>query len=254
MKAILVRHPLQITLETEGEAWTQGSTLKGKILYQNLASEDQMVSGDFGAIYPTLVKQVREGTLPTGAASLEVDLPESFKVPAGGELAFAYEFNLATDTPVTDKTSGLFFYFGSREGKHSSLALQIAPHQRLSEMLENIELFLRFKTKSIKAKKDKIEIKFAPPPSKEFAGVDALTILTKFVDEKIILDFQVKVKKLDYSAASTQMAPSMQKGVVKFSNTLAPSDYLIFGKAFNGEKVAAMIDQSLESVKTKSIL
>lgn len=254
MKAILVRHPLQITLETDGEAWTQGSTVKGRIHYQNMGGEASSVAGDFGAIYPTLVKQVREGTLPTSKSAHEVDLPASFEVAAGEEMVFDYEFSLPTDAPITDKASGLFFYFGAREGKHSSLALQVNPHQRIAEMLENIELFLRFKTKSIKAKKDKIEIKLAPPPSKEFAGVDALTLLTKFVDEKIQLDFQVKVKKLDYSEASTQMAPSMQKGVVKFSETLSPSDYLIFGKAFNGEKVAAMIDKSLESVKTKSII
>lgn len=254
MRAILVRHPLQITLETEGEAWTQGQTVKGKLHYLNSASESTTVAGDFGAIYPTLVKQVREGTIPSEKSLFEITLPESFEVAAGAEAVFDYEFTLPTDAPITDKASGLFFFYGAKEGKHSSLALQINPHTRLAEMIENIELFLRFKTKSIKAKKDKIELKLAPPPSKEFAGVDSLTILTKFSEDNIHLDFQVKVKKLDYSQASTQMAPAMQKGVVKFSETLTPSDYLIFGKAFNGEKVAGMIDRYLESVKTKSII
>ncbi len=254
MKAILVRHPLQITLETDGEAWNQGGVVKGRLHYLNSSSESVQVAGDIAAIYPALLKQVREGTLPETKALYSVGLPESFEVKGAEEKVFEYEFALPTDAPVTDKTSGLFFYFGNPESKHSSLAMQINPHQRLLELIENIELFLRFKTKSIKAKKDKIEYKLANPPSKEFAGVDSVIMLAKFSNENIELDFQVKVKKLDYSAASTQMAPSMQNGVVKFNVTLTPSDYLIFGKAFNGEKVAGLIDQSLEGVKTKSIL
>src|SRR5690606_14676445 len=117
------------------------------------------------------IKEVREGKLPESKAFYQVELPEVLTIAAGEEKTFSYEFKLATDAYITDKNSSLFFYFGNPQNKLSSLALNIVPHQRIQELLQNIELFLRFKTKSVKAKKDKIEVKMQPPPSKDYASL-----------------------------------------------------------------------------------
>ena len=254
MKAILVRHPIHITLQTSGESWKQGDVIKGELSFKNESDSAQVLNGEIAAIYPSTIKEVREGKIPTGKPIFSAPLPPEIKLAAGEELKINYDYTLDTDAPITDKSSGLFFYFGHPEAKVSSLALNIEPHQRLAELLQNIELFLSFKTKSIKAKKDKIEVKMLPPPSKDYAALEAVTMMMKFKQENILLDYQLKVKKLDYSAAAMQMTTTMQKGVMKKEDTLTPSDYLVFGKAFNGEKVAARVESAFAEAKTKPII
>lgn len=254
MKAILVRHPIHTTLETTKESWKQGDVIEGVLRFKNESNEAHTLSGELAAIYPSTIKEVREGSLPTSKTLFSLELPSELSLDAGQELEINYQYVLETDAPITDKTSGLFFYFGNPENKLSSLALNVEPHQRLAELLQNIELFLRFKTKSIKAKKDKIEIKMLPPPSKEYAALEAVTMMVKFKEENIHLDYKMKIKKLDYANAATQMTPSMQKGEMKKADKLTPSDYLVFGKAFNGEKVAQRVESAFSEAKTKPII
>jgi hypothetical protein len=251
MKGTHFQRPTELVLNIHGEEWQQGDLLKGVFLVKNHGTEALDLE-NFGVTIAwgenRKVKAKADGCFKT---VFQAKFPKT-SVPAGQEKELAWEFQLPQDAPVTDKTGTLYALFGHTEQpwQGGNLLLTVKLPKLARDLLEMFENFLRFKVKEVKNKKKKIEVKFLVPASKDFAGVEGLTMDLSIVEKVLEMEFYFKVKKLAYTTEGV----NLQGDKLKLDLVMKKAEYELAPDVIDQQKILPKLKQLFEAVKMKTLV
>jgi hypothetical protein len=248
MRGIKIINQLQYELEVKLESFAQGDTIAANIMVKKNGVNP---IGKFSvSLALGSLKKVREDE----TAAFEIIETKNFEQTDKAEIVHDFEFNLKENCPITDNQHSLYIIYGESDGEKLTmnagsfghLQLSVHPHQLHKEILTVWELFFRFKMKSQKAKKKAVEYKLIPPPGKTYPGLEGVTLFLEKVGDKIVQKVGCQIKKIDYSGVSAEDKLKMKKEEKSFTQEFSPSEYLIYGKAFNQEKIKGLIEAALK--------
>jgi hypothetical protein len=184
MKGMSFQNGVEFRITIEGESWTQGSSLRGKLESKPLAK---------GQVY------LAEGV----DKKVKSKSPDAFVILDETELAQApydWSFELPIDSRISDKSGALYLLYGHGENfeKLGQLRLNINPSILLTDLIDLLCTHFRFAFKGYSAGKSKTtEVKLDPPSSKDWAMLEGLTILSKISSDSIDCKFQFQRKEVD---------------------------------------------------------
>ena len=112
MRSTIFQQPLQHQIEIDGENWNQGEEIKGMLTIRNMSSKTVVVNTSQVILAYGLKKSIKEGNESPWEVLEKQVMTQNISLPAGGEQAFEWIFQLATDCPITDKQGGLYLLFG----------------------------------------------------------------------------------------------------------------------------------------------
>ena len=154
MRSIFYNHPLQYQIEIDGENWTQGEKIKGKLTVRNMISETVFVKDLQVIIAYGLKKDIKAGNESPWEVLEKQVLTKNISLHAGAEQSYEWNFQLETDCPITDKNGGLYLLFGGEDtlSEGGRLDLQIRLHPILQNFLQTFTTQFFFYGKISKTK------------------------------------------------------------------------------------------------------
>ena len=239
MKGTVFQRPLEFNLQVEGETWAQGDVIKGVLVVKNHGNEPasladvrvrlalgklskvrQKVSDAFKIVSTAAI--VRQGAEAPVDRTFIMD-PNGVVQP-GGEASFEWKFQTDRNCPITDNLSSLFLVYGRGEATDVLGALQLAvqPHSLIRMYLDALNIEFRFIPKGQKASKGRVEAKFDPPSSQNYASLESAVLFFRFEGENLVIDYVFNVKKIEANAASFEV----QKKAKELTHTITPRQYL----------------------------
>lgn len=207
MKGMSFQNGVEFRVSINGESWSQGDTIQGRMESKPLAP---------GMIY------LAEGV----DKKVKAKTPDAFIVLQEYELTqapFDWKFQLPVDTRISDKSGALYILYGHGENieKLGQLRLNILPHSHLKDLFDLLTAHFRFAFKSISAgKKGTIEVKFDPPSAKDWAMLEQLVLVCKTTEKEIDCKFQFHRNEVDATKGGLA-SKSVKREVSRTWNTKA---------------------------------
>lgn len=244
MRGTFFKKPFEIVIETAGESWSQGETMKGRVSIKHHDSADSANDQSVFLVFSTS-KDIKNKTYD------KMQVMESVTIgKEEGEKEFI--FPLAFDCPITEKASALYLACGEQEDYAGLLQLEIKPVSYVENYFQIIRDFFRFQIKTLKNKKNFVEATFKIPDTKEYTSLNSYKLLVRYDKESDSLELkhQFKLKKMVYVDGNAQTKD--EKKDIK--EVLASKDFKQFGDAPNQEGMRAAIEKVLEEVRVKPIM
>jgi hypothetical protein len=247
MKGTSFNKPLEWNIETIGESWHQGDSLKGTVRVKNHGPEEvSLLDAGVGLSFADIKKvQTRtEGALKTES----VQAFPAREVPAGGETSMEFSFDFSPNGPVTDKKSSYYLCYG-KNFNESQLQLKVVPKDLYLKIVSLLDTFHRFKLKDYKTSKKGVEFKLTPPTARDMANIEGLLLTFSMEEEKLSMKFDFQVKRLATSSVTTKI----NKETVILEKTLPPKEYSLGRDMLNQDQLLKNIEQVLSEVKLKAL-
>jgi hypothetical protein len=223
--------PFELIITTEQESWEQGGEISGHLEIKG--------DGDQGEIRVVLAygtfKKVRKQTEDAFTAPISINLGADGK----------FSTLLTIDAAITDKSGSLYLLYGVGDdlSKFGQLQLQVDAAAPLITFQKILVDFFRFRVAQTKFNKGYVEIKLAPPGTKEFVTLDALTCLLRMDGDDLEIKYTFKVRTLDMASGKMQV----EQKAKKFESRLNPKEYLLHG-APNYDIIKGEIKQIFKQV------
>lgn len=247
MKGTYFSKPLEWNIETQGEAWTQGSVIKGMLRVKN-HGQDPIDLADAGvALAYADIKKVHARSEGAMKAEQKVGFLQG-SLEANGSVEQSFELALPANSPVTDKKASYFLTYG-KAGSENHLMLKIEPRVLFTKVIGLMDTFYRFKVKEFKSTKNGVEYKLIPPTSRDHANLEALHLTFSYQGENLQMDYEFQVRKLDTASVTTKV----NKESVKMQKILAPKEYSLGKEMINQDTLLKSIESVLAEVKLKSV-
>lgn len=245
MKGTFFSKPLEWSIETEGESWQQGGTVKGVLKVKNHGATDlSLESAGVGLAYAE-VKKVHartEGLLKPAAPAFLTQT----SIKGGEDLELSFALSLPANCPVTDKRGSYFLTYGQK-ATENHLQLKVEPMDLFSKVIGLMDTFQRFKLKEYKTAKNGVEYKLIPPTSREMANMESLNLTFSMKEDLLQMAFDFQVKKLDTSSVTNKI----NKESVKVMKELTPKDYSLGRGMINQEQLLKFLESAVSEVKIK---
>ncbi|HAZ13688.1 MAG: hypothetical protein A2X86_16410 [Bdellovibrionales bacterium GWA2_49_15] len=250
MKGTVFQGNLQFHVEIEGESWTPGQTLRGKLNVHNQGTG----SVGLGQVGITLAHASYKKVKASDPKAFNAYHTQTFE--AGQELApgqtseLAWSIPLEETAPITDKAGSLFLVFGnlSEKTKGGHLLITVGPGFIIQEYLKIFENFFRFKAKELRQFKDMVQIKMTAPSSKEFSSTEGLLLFIKTQASKLELKYEFTIKKLGYTKGSVEL----EKNELVFPYSLSYKDFMLGKDMIDQDKMLVHFNEVLNQVKMKA--
>ena len=251
MKGTFFQQPLEFSLDIEGEAWQQGQKLKGNLLVRNHGNEEVDLSTIGVTLALTDARKFKVKNDKAFTVSDKVPFPAGTKLSPSGENNLEWEFSLAADCPITEKSSTLQIFCGNQEElfEGGNLELKIEPIEIISKYIEIFENFFRFKRKTLKNKKGFIDIQYTCPGGKDMGQIEKLNQHLRTVDNKLEIKWLFKLNKLGYDEGRV-VEEKVEKQI---DQLLESKQYKMFGDSPNQDGIIASINEVLDEAKKKDI-
>lgn len=247
MKGTFFSRPLEWNIETIGESWQQGDTLKGTIKVKNHGAEAVDLSDTGVGLAFAEIKKVQsraDGALkPLDKSSLK-----DSSLGSGAETSMEFSFSLSDNGPVTDKKSSYYLCFG-KNFTEGQLQLKVEPKKLYSRIVNLLDTFHRFKLKEYKTSKKGVEFKLVPPTSREMANIESLLLTFSMDSDNLVMKYDFQVKRLDTSSVTTKI----NKESVGLEKILGPKEYSLGRDMINQDQLLKSIEQVLSEVKIKAV-
>ena len=247
MKGTFFNKPLEWNIETSGESWQQGESVKGLLKVKNHSTESQSLEDSGVGLAFADIKKVQ--TRASGALKLENTVPFPVKeIPANGEMTLEFNFSISPNSGITDKKSSYYLCFGKgfTEGQ---LQLKIEPKALYSKIVGLLDTFHRFKQKEIKTSKKGVEYKLLPPTSREMANIESMLLTFSMLEDQLQMRFDFQVKRLDTTSITTKI----NKESVLIEKTLTTKEYSLGRDMINQDQLLKNIELVLSDVKMKAV-
>lgn len=243
MKASFFSRPLEWSVETEGESWQQGSTVKGLLKVKNHGPDEVAFENAGVGLAFAEVKKVHaraEGALrPLVSLALSQE-----KIQNGETLELSFSLTLPANCQVTDKRGSFFLTYGQKLIENH-LMLKVEPLTLFAKIIGLLDTFQRFKLKEFKSAKNGVDYKLIPPTSRDMANIESLNLIMSMDGENLELIFEFQVKKLDTSSVTTKIS----KNTIKIKKFLLPKEYSLGRDMINQEQLLKVIESVLSEVK-----
>lgn len=247
MKGTFFSKPLEWNIETNGESWQQGDTLKGVLRLKNHGSEAFPLQDCGVCLAHAEIKKVHSRAEGALKATDKHSFSEQ-EIPANGSVELPFTFVISPNGAVTDKKSSYYLGFGKNfiEGQ---LQVKVEPKLLYSKIIGLMDTFQRFKLKEYKAVKTGIEFKLIPPTARDMANIESLLLTFSMDGEELNMKFDFQVKKLDTSTSSTKI----NKESVAIQKTLSQKEYSLGRDMINQDQLLKALESVISEVKMKSV-
>ncbi len=233
MKGLSFQNGVEFKITIEGESWSQGDLIRGKIESKPLSKAQVLLAEG-------LDKKVK---LKSPDAFVVLDEAVSNTAP------FEWSFQLPIDSRISDKNGALYLLYGHGENleKLGQLRLTILPHLLFRDLIELLTAHFRFALKTISAgKTGSMEVKFDPPSNKDWAMLEQLILQLKMTDESMDIKFQFHRQEVD--ATKGGLSTKMIKR--EFSRSWKTSQIILnFNQRLDKEVVTVEIDKVIAEYK-----
>lgn len=247
MKGTFFSKPLEWNIETTGESWQQGDTLKGILKVKNHGAEKANLADMGVALAYADIKKVHTRT----EGALKPELKEIFKATelgAGESTEVEFSFPISSNSPVTDKKASYYLAFGKNFAE-SNLQVKVEPKALFMKVIGLMDTFQRFKLKEFKGTKKGVEFKLIPPTSRDMANIESLLLTFSMDGESLHMKFDFQVKKLDHSSVTSKIS----KESVIVEKTLSQKEYSLGRDMINQDQLLKNVEAVLSEVKMKSV-
>ena len=251
MRSIFYKHPLQYQIEIDGENWTQGEKIKGKLTVRNMISETVFVKDLQVIIAYGLKKNIKAGNESPWEVLEKQVLTKNISLHAGAEQSYEWIFQLETDCPITDKQGGLYLLFGGEDtlSEVGRLDLPIRLHPILQNFLQTFTTQFFFLEKYQKRKSDWTEVKLIPPESKEFPNLDFVRCLLRISQEHLEAHYLFKMSGLGRSGEKIKVTKKNRE----LEQKIPPEKYLQSGGFPNRACFRENINEALKIARPEVI-
>jgi hypothetical protein len=246
MKGTFFSRPLEWNIETSGESWQQGESLKGTLKVKNHGI-DKIRLEDMGvALAYADIKKVHA----RADDAFRPELKESFngEISPGETAEIIFSFPLGSNSPVTDKRASYYLGFG-KNFSESNLQVKVLPNALFMKIVGLMDTFQRFKLKEFKGSKKGVEFKLIPPTSREMANIESLLLTFLMDGENLHLKFDFQVKKLDHTSVTTKIT----KEVVTVEKLLMQKQYSLGKDMINQDQLLKNVEDVLSEIKIKAV-
>lgn len=247
MKGTFFSKPFEWNIETAGESWQQGDTLKGVLKVKNHGTETADLSECGVVLAHADIKKVHA----RAEGALKAESTATFKeasLPAGSEAELQFSFAIGPNSAITDKKASYYLGFG-KNFSESQLQVKIEPKNLYIKVVGLLDTFHRFKVKEVKAAKKGVEFKLLPPTSRDMANIDSLLLTFSMQEENLVLKFDFQVKKLDTSSITTKI----NKESVSLERSLIPKEYSLGRDMINQDQLLKTVESVISEVKMKAV-
>lgn len=247
MKGTFFNKPLEWNIETVGESWQQGDTLKGTLLVKNHGTEITSLENSGVGLAHADIKKVHSRT----EGAIKPEVTSTFlqtELLPGATATLDFSFPISANGAVTDKKSSYYLAFGKNfiEGQ---LQIKVEPKVLFTRLTGLLDTFYRFKVKEIKGTKKGVEFKLLPPTSREMANIESLLLTFSMQEDQLELNFNFQVKRLDTSSVTTRI----NKETLNIQKILLPKEYSLGKDMINQDQLLKTIESVLSEVKLKSV-
>jgi hypothetical protein len=246
MKGSFFGKPLEWSVETVGESWQQGSSVKGTLKVKNHGTETVALKKSGVGLAHADIKKVHARTPGVLVPKVEASISETSIAP-GAELTLAFALTLPANCPITDKKASFYLTYGQNLSE-GHLQLMVGPLALFGKVVGLLDTFHRFKLKEVKSSKSGVDYKLIPPSSKDLANLEGLTLNFSLKDELLHLVFEFQLKKLD----TTSVTPKINKETAKVVRGLGPKEYSLGRDMINQDQLLKMLEGVLGEVKIKN--
>ena len=190
MKGVSFQNGIEFKIVIEGETWSQGDTLCGKL---------EGISRNPNQTAKALKVYLAEGN----DKKVKAKTAGAFKILAelkSDEASLSWSFPLSLTARVSDGKGSLYIVYGNGDALETmgQLRLNIVPHLHLRDLSDVLSSHFRFVTKSITAGKDGwTEMKLEAPSAKEWAFLDLLVLQVQITAETLEAKFIFHRKEVD---------------------------------------------------------
>lgn len=247
MKGTFFNKPLEWNIETIGETWQQGESIKGTLKVKNHSGENQSLENTGVGLAFADIKKVHTRAPNALKLELSADFPDSNLGPQEEKL-LEFNFSLGPNSGITDKKSSFYLCFG-KEYVEGQLQLKVEPKALYSKVVGLLDTFHRFKQKEVKTTKKGVEYKLLPPTSREMANIESMLLTFSMEEDDLLLKFDFHVKRLDTSSVTTKI----NKESVIIEKRLAPREYSLGRDMINQDQLLKNIELVLSDVKMKAV-
>jgi len=201
MRSTFFQQPLQYQIEIDGENWDQGEEIKGELIIRNMSSETVVVNASQIILAYGLKKSIKEYNESPWEVLEKQVMTKEISLPKGGEQSYEWNFQLATDCPITDKKGCVFLLFGGEDtlSEGGRLDLPISLHPILQNFLQTFSTQFFFLEKYQKRKSEWTEVKLVPPESREYPNLDFVRCLLRISKEQLEAHYLFKMSGLGRS-------------------------------------------------------
>lgn len=247
MKGTFFAKPLEWNIETIGESWHQGDTLKGILKIKNHGNLQIDLKDSGVGIAFADIKKVQAKT-PGILKPISTEALTQETLEPGGELTQEFSFSLSNNGPVTDKKSSHYLCFG-KDFSEGQLQLKVEPKVLFSKIVNLLDTFHRFKMKEYKTSKKGVEFKLIPPTSREMANIESLLLTFSMEEGNLMMKFDFQVKRLDTSSVTTKI----NKESVSVNRSLSPKQYSLGNDMIHQDSLLKEVELVLSEVKMKAV-
>jgi hypothetical protein len=248
MKGTIFLKPLEYNLEVIGEKWRQGDKIRGSLKVRNHGAD----AVDFPELNVVLCegtyKKIKAKDAKGWKSLIETKLEDKFTLKPAEEKSYSFEYTLPEDCLVTDKNASLYLAFFDRDVLPAGhIELVIEPKLVISQILDLIQSFLRFKVVQVKFTKGMIEVKLTPPASsRELSTIDTLILSLAEKEKALLMNYEFNMRVLDMTGGVMQS----QKKTREFDQSFTSRQYLQYD-SLNQDFILESINSVLNEVRPK---
>lgn len=184
MKGMSFQNGVEFKITIEGESWSPGDLIQGKIESKPVAKAQVILA---------------EGT----DKKVKAKSPDAFVVleeAVTQSAPYEWKFQLPIDARISDKSGALYVLYGHGENmeKLGQLRLNILPHILFKDLIDLLTAHFRFAFKSMSAgKAGTTEVKLDPPGNKDWSMLEQLVLQLKMNAETMDIKFQFHRQEVD---------------------------------------------------------
>lgn len=242
MKGTFFIKPFEIAIEILGEKWLQGSEIKGTLSVKSHDSSAELSKMGCHLCYCNN-KKVKSKDIKAIEHIASIESSESGVTD--------FNFKLDPNCKISDKQHNYYILCGDLDNPFDGgmLEFPVLPTETITNFLEIFEQFYRFKVKTLKSKKGAIEAVITPPSSKDWTGIQKMTITLKMNKKELETIFNFKIKKISFDSAFN----TTKDELLTITKVLSERDYSRYGSV-NQDGISNAIKDVLAQVKLKPVI
>jgi len=248
MRGISIQKPFEISIDIQGEQWSQNQVAKGLLTVKNMLSDEQPLKNIGVSLAYAELKKVKNKTTDCFKVEQNIVIPQK-SIKGKEQIEIPFEFQLSENCPITDKSSSYFITYGNIESHEANLQLLVNPKKTFTSVVEIMDLFFRFKLKDQKYNKGRIDFKFIPSSGREFANIQDLVISMHTEQDTLKMEFIFNANKL--AGANVGLGMKLTKAKLSDSLELTARQYLFQKDMINQELLKTALGGVLEKHKNK---
>ncbi len=243
MRGTFVHGPIEWNIDLNGESWSQGALIQGKLVLKNKSTSLASLEGAGVQLSYSEIKKIQTRDPKALKAIMTLDL-DIAQINAGEEKTIPLKFKLADDCGVTDAKNSMYVALGPQKSE-SQLQVHVTPQKIFLEMIKLLETFQRFKLKSFKSNKEMVEFKLTPPTSREMVQVDHLLLSMRLEERNLLMKFDFAMKTLDTQGVTNKV----KKESKLIELTLTPKEYSLGMDMINQDVMLQRLESVIKEVK-----